>query len=516
MEEDNIDWGKSPKSKEENFEWENKIDTSSKETEEVSIKEKFKKFEGFFMEKLHKHKKLLLKLIILGSYLILAIGLVVFVLVFFLNWTAPGFLITIAFCSLSNTLPFIYIVPTIVVLKYHLSKKGKRIKLIVVGICGLLVVTSLMPTFAVSSTIASAESQFKDVYGNSYLKLDTKGMLPEPYSAYKNFNVVPDDSEITIKVDEEFLDNGKDKFHFDYYAPKNIDDNDKLPVIIKLHGGAWILGNKGPIFNVPLSKYLARQGYVTFDVEYGLYDFEKAAKAADLESLANILQPLIDASPEMKERVLPDYKGNYMIQDQVAIIGAFTYFLAENAKDYNADLDNVFLMGSSAGAHMAGVVGAGYKSPKFNLTFSQDLTLRGIILFYPPTDLIKMRDAMADGRLGGIPNLAKGFNAMIDDGDMSDSELKKEYEKYSAAYLIQDDDVKIAPILQFHGMSDNLVPYQEQGVDFKKIADKEDRTCILLSFPFTGHGFDIMNAQSYAWQVSTYYTERFLALEVSD
>ncbi len=462
-------------------------------------------------------RKIIYKLGIIACYLILLIGLAVAGLVYFLNWTAPGLAATIAFCSVSYGAAFFYIVPTFIILRFHFSGKKKIYKLIVIGICGLLVVTSLMPTFGAYTTISRAERQFKDEYGanyNKYLLEDHPDMMKEAYSLYDNLNVIPDDSKIEIDDNIKYYENEDDKFYFDYYGPKHPDKD--LPVIIKLHGGAWVLGNKGPVFNVPLSKYLAAHGYVVLDVEYGLADFNKAADKSGFGSLGDMLETAVSINPKLKENVLPDYKKNYKIQDQVEIIGEFTKFLAEHADDYHADIDNVFLMGSSAGAHMASVIGAGYNSTKFNNTFSQDLTIRGIILFYPPTDLIKMRDAMEDGSLGAMPGVAKGFTYCIDpNGKMSDKELTRELKKYSAAYLIQDDDVEIAPILILHGEYDNLVPYKAQAVDFYHIAKDHHRKCILLSFPYSGHAFDVPNSQSYGWQVSTYYTERFLALEVN-
>lgn len=408
---------------------------------------------------------------------------------------------------------FIYIIPTVVIIRYHLNKRDKY-KIVVVGLCGFLVFTSLLPIMSVPITISDADFQMASNYSTKYTSLDTSGMLPRPFSLWNQFNGIPGvDSQIDVQLDIEYYDNGDDKFYFDYYAPKSRSGN--LPAIIKLHGGAWILGNKGPIFNVPLSKYLAAQGYAVFDVQYGIFDIEVAAENCGLSALYDFLTPSIVGSPEIMNNVLPKYNRNYMIQDQVVNIGEFTKFLAANVGTYNADVNNVFLMGSSAGAHMSSVIGCGYNNMKFSGVFSSDITMKGIVLFYAPTDLEKMVDAVIDGRLGGVPIIAPAFEKLIISDSMTAAQAKAEYEKYSAAYLIRESGVEIPPILVLHGSCDNLVPYVEQGVQFYEATKIFNRECIFVTIPFAGHFFDGFNGQGAGWQMSTYYVERFLALEVA-
>lgn len=405
----------------------------------------------------------------------------------------------------------LYIVPAFIIIRYHLKDKLKY-GLIIIAIAVMLVISSLIPLVPIPSSIQNAENQFRDLYGDEYSELNTNSMLQEPFSLWKQYNIMPsENAELDIRSDVVYHDNGADKFHFDYYAPK--EGAGPFPVIIAVHGGAWFLGNKGPINNVPFSKYIASKGYVVFDLQYGLADIDKAADSADLELISDVFQSVIAVWPKLQYAAAPDYNQNYMMQDQVANIGQFTKFLATNADEYRADLSKTFILGRSAGAHIASVVGTGYDNPKFAGTFSDQIRLKGIILYYPPTDIKKMRDAMAEGRLGGYPKLAPAFNEFIDDGTLSAEELEKEYEKYSAAYLIQDD-VPVPPIIIFHGSADGIVPYQEQGVDFQAIAKENERDSIFITIPNTGHAFDAVSPQDAGWQISSYYAERFIALEV--
>lgn len=456
-------------------------------------------------------KKILKQLIIISCYLILGFGFILFLFAYVLNGTLPGIGAAIIFSGISSYLIFIYIIPTSIILKYHL-KGNLKLSVIILGICGFLTFSSVLPVISTPSTIWDAESQFSELYGEQYTDLDTQNMLKEPFSLWKQFNVLPSvDSEIDLKINQEYYDNGIDKFYFDCYSPKS--GTGPFPVIVNIHGGAWFLGNKGPINNIAFSKYLASQGYVVFDIQYGLVDIDDAAEDADLVSVSELVQSLFPSDPELQNKFLPKYNQSYLIPDQVENIGRFTKYLGNNHIKLNVDINNVFVMGRSAGSHLAGVVGVGYYNPKFTGVFDPKIKIKGTILYYPPTDLKRMRDAIADGSLAGVPSLAPAFNKFINDGTMNPDELDDLYEKYSPAYLIQDNN-EVAPIIVIHGSLDGIVPYQAQGVDFNNIAEEFNRDCIFITIPFAGHAFDIFSAQDAGWQISSYYIERFIALEV--
>jgi len=42
--------------------------------------------------------------------------------------------------------------------------------------------------------------------------------------------------------------------------------------LIRIHGGAWVGGDKGFANMMQVNKYFAAQGYTVFDVQYGLTD----------------------------------------------------------------------------------------------------------------------------------------------------------------------------------------------------------------------------------------------------
>ncbi|MBE0526158.1 MAG: prolyl oligopeptidase family serine peptidase [Candidatus Thorarchaeota archaeon] len=81
----------------------------------------------------------------------------------------------------------------------------------------------------------------------------------------------------------------------------------------------------------------------------------------------------------------------------------------------------------------------------------------------------------------------------------------------SAAFLITNSTVT-PPIMMIQGSKDGLVEY-DQTVTFYRYATGLGKKCLFVTIPWAGHGFDYV-FPSYGGQISTYYIERFMALEL--
>lgn len=107
----------------------------------------------------------------------------------------------------------------------------------------------------------------------------------------------------------------ENKFHLlDVYAPKS---ENPLPIIVDIHGGAWIYGTKD--INKHYCMTLASHGFVVVNISYRLIS-------------------------EGNDGTFPN-----ILED---IFSAFNW-VEKNINNYNGDLNNVFLTGDSAGAHLA-------------------------------------------------------------------------------------------------------------------------------------------------------------------
>ena len=355
----------------------------------------------------------------------------------------------------------------------------------IVGIsilCMFLFISAIIPYTAIPGEITVAENQMNEIYGAAFNNLDTSSMRLVPYSFYDNIYSVPiDESRFSVQENIQYLDNGVDSFYFDWYRPTG---EGPFPVIISLHGGAWVIGNKGRTNVVLFNRYFASQGYTVFDLNYGLYE---------IETLTGQTAATFGAFSSMGGGLFPDYNGSYTLQQQIENIGIFTKMLELNSSQYSADMNNVFVVGRSAGAHMASLVALGYKNPLYAGNFSTSMIVKGGIWIYPVTNFTRTEDGFFDALMQGpLP-------------------IEEQYKKLSAAFLITNSTIT-PPILIVHGSKDGLANYEVQGRKFYEYAKILGKKCLLVTIPWGGHAFDFI-FQSYGGQISTYYIERFMALE---
>jgi acetyl esterase/lipase len=208
------------------------------------------------------------------------------------------------------------------------------------------------------------------------------------------------------------------------------------------------------------------------------------------------MQGFGDAFGSIRDLITPAYNQSYTIQQQVENIGYFTQVLELNSTKYHADLNHTFIVGRSAGGHMATVVTLGYKNPLFAGNFSTAMNITAGIWFYPITNVSKLQSGFFDSMLQGS------------------NPLDFQYKKFSADFLVANSTV-VPPIMIVHGEKDMMVNYPAQAVEFYQYAQGLGKKCTLITIPWAGHAFDI-NFPTYGGQMSTYYIERFMALELSN
>ena len=104
-----------------------------------------------------------------------------------------------------------------------------------------------------------------------------------------------------------------DKWHLlDLYRPK--DAEGKLLVLLNIHGGAWVYGDKKVY--APYCMYLASRGFAVINASY---------------------------------RLAPRHTFPAPLED----IGKMMEWVFHHADEYGLDLSNLFFVGDSAGAHLA-------------------------------------------------------------------------------------------------------------------------------------------------------------------
>ncbi len=332
----------------------------------------------------------------------------------------------------------------------------------------MLMSICFFPYLATPFTISNAERDFNNAFNPAFggdwaaqIDSETEKFLLDSPSYFlplyflgdspKKCTIMKDilyfnGSESSILLDKDI------RLYFDAFLPLNGGEN--LPgnnsILIRIHGGGWSFGDKGLTNMLQMNKYFASQGYVVFDIQYGLVDNGKS-------------------NPFTPEYV----KGNFIKHDMIRHIGNFTYYLSQNADLFNANLDSVFVSGGSAGGHLVCALGLGASSIEYGSIISPNITIKGFIPFYPANRINNLVD----------PFLNPGLVVEAD----------------SPSCLI------------FQGTQDGLVlPSVSEDLG-RYYSDKGNTNFAILYMPFAGHANDLYFSGYYN-HVFLYFMERFMYL----
>jgi acetyl esterase/lipase len=363
---------------------------------------------------------------------------------------------------------FIFLSGFILINKLKMSKWSRPKKIGRTVVCTTLGLIFLLPLLSIPTMISEGETNFRQAFGQDYeSKIDaqtSKFFMPNQYSLPGYFLGIPAD-EFVLREHVLFYEGtnyrgGSIKLYFDAYLPPNTQDSlpGKNSTLIRIHGGGWSIGDKARGNMLQINKYFASQGYVVFDVQYGL-----------------------NAEPSSVDPITPQYViGNFSTIDMMAHLGIFTDYLYNHSGDYGANLNSTFISGGSAGGHLCMAMTLAMQTQKYPNLFPSagNYTIKGMVPFYPAN--------------GHAPNTKPlDVPELIDPGLLINSSSP--------------------PCLIYHGTQDGMVDPQISVNIKKKYTDFGIKECAIIWQPFGGHANDIYYSGSYS-QVFIYYMERFLYL----
>ncbi|WP_339303759.1 alpha/beta hydrolase [Paenibacillus sp. FSL R5-0519] len=157
--------------------------------------------------------------------------------------------------------------------------------------------------------------------------------------------------DVTLVANVPYADQGRNDSTLDIYYPSAT--SEPLPIVLWVHGGGWVLGDKADIANYAVQ--LAKQGYVVVSMNYAL-------------------------APDTTYPI-PVVQTNQALN-----------YVKNHVSEYQGDPENLFLAGNSAGAQIASQTAAVVTNPSLaklmNITPSvQPEELRGVLLFCGPYNL---------------------------------------------------------------------------------------------------------------------------------
>jgi acetyl esterase/lipase len=209
-----------------------------------------------------------------------------------------------------------------------------------------------------------------------------------------------------------YVANGHERQKLDLYLPRA---EKKLPLIIWVHGGAWLAGSKTD--GVPLD-YLY-DGYAVASINYRL----------------------------SRHAIFPA-----QIQDCKAAVR----WLRANAQKYNLDPNCFGAWGPSAGGHLVALLGTADDVNEFdvgeNLTVSS--RVQAVADYFGPTDFLQMEEHRLPN--GMVHNTPDSPESRLIGGYIQDNK-DKVAKANPITYVTKDD----APFLIVHGDMDPLVPHHQ-------------------------------------------------------
>ncbi len=318
--------------------------------------------------------------------------------------------------------------------------------------CIVGVSIALVPIAYLPGAYTNGMAQLADQFGVDAVP----GTLPPPFSlARAMWGSLAGD--VNYRYDQIYLKNGSNSLYFDAYLPPNVPfgaggGSTLLPVVIMIHGGAWQVEVKGAYNLRQFDAVIARQGYAVFDIQYSLW---------------SAAEPWKDIGRMMSD------------------IGNFTSFLALNAGDYHSNLSVCAFLGRSAGGQLALLAALAHDAPYFTGNFTPGLGVKGVVGLYTIADLT-LPPILVDTRpltrdhareLSPITYVGPGQPAVL--------------------LMVGDRDA----YLHTTALPQFLATMRAAG-----------QRSVLVTLPFTDHGFDLFALDGPHGQITKALVTRFLAL----
>jgi len=268
---------------------------------------------------------------------------------------------------------------------------------------------------------------------------DNKNIKPGPNCKERKAPACPND--VRIEKDIPYL-SGNIWEKLDLYTPVNISQKQRLPAIVNIHGGGWKQGDKSSLLDQSIAMELARNGYICANINYTL----------------SVLGPCWPQN-------LYDCK-------------TAVQFLRNNAKLYHLDPNHIGAIGTSAGGHLAAMLGltgpeVGLEPPGPYKGISS--RVQAVVPMYGPHDLNKDFGSYVKKR-----RFIAGFLGAEKEDDPN------LWTFASPVSHVSPDD---PPFLLLHGTLDDVV-FLEQSIELDKKLRENGVESRLISIE-AGHSFGL-------------------------
>jgi len=273
--------------------------------------------------------------------------------------------------------------------------------------------------------------------------------------------MVTDASKRTVERNVAYHDEAGWRHTLDVYRPLDAtrDGSTKRPVVVEIHGGGWVVGNKNQQ-GLQLLNHLAGEGWVGFNVNYRL-----APRAKFPEQLIDCKRALA--------------------------------WVRAHAADYGGDPDFIVVTGGSAGGYLTAMMALTANDPEFQPGFEDaDTTVQAAVPFYGVYDLLDRGSAMAPGFTDFLRRIVVGTDPRTD---------ADRWARYSPIERVHAD---APPMLMVHGTHDTLVPVEQGRAFAAELRRASDHAVLYAELAGANHAFDVFPSPRSVRTVE--WVERFL------
>jgi len=254
----------------------------------------------------------------------------------------------------------------------------------------------------------------------------------------------PDYNQVQYISDVEYLGSGRSE-KMDLYLPLDLNSAHR-PAVLIIHGGGWSSGDKYGIREQIAGTSLARQGYVCASINYTLCNTGDTSR------------------PSWPQNI---YDCKKAVQ-----------FLRRNSSTYRIDPNHIGVLGSSAGGHLAALLGVSCEDdglePVDGPYVGTATDVQAVIDMYGITDLSTWNISAGQRYLG-----------------CSLQTCPDTWRKASPLYNVTPDD---PPFMILHGTADTTVSL-EQSVRFSDALESNHVHVELMKITGASHSFAIQMKQ---------------------
>jgi len=251
----------------------------------------------------------------------------------------------------------------------------------------------------------------------------------------------------------------------DVWKRQDLPNDAKAPVLVQIHGGAWVMGQKEGQAE-PLMAHLAERGWVCVTANYRL-------------------------SPRA---TWPDH-----IVDVKRVLAWTKATIAE----HGGDPDFVVITGGSAGGHLSSLAALTPHVADFQPGFEDvDTSVVAAVPFYGVYDFTNRHGT---SRADMEPFLAQRIFK---------SKLADDRDRWEQASPISHVGAQAPPFFVLHGTNDSLVPVGQARTFVDELRKASDQPVVYAELPGAQHAFEIL--PSVRTHAAVHAVERFLALVRSE